>query len=215
MERNIRPLNKKQIRSQATLETLRTVVDKLVEELGFEKMHIRDICREAGITPGTFYHYFPSKDDILFDRYLRVNIFLNKLYDEKLKKMHAIDALKLFFKEFIKWEKKRVIGVLISFQRARILHYSEWAEKEKPATNEIITALFTAGLEKGTIKPGLSPRQLSGFFVCLFEGMIINQCYSRGQSLKHPDFLEPANQWLESLRVRKTTTLRTPRTGVQ
>jgi AcrR family transcriptional regulator len=105
MQEKIRPLNKKQLRSQATLETLRAVVDKLVEEAGFEKMHIRDICREAGITPGTFYHYFSSKEDILFDRYLRANVFLNKLYETKLKNRHEIDGLKLFLKEFIKWEK--------------------------------------------------------------------------------------------------------------
>jgi AcrR family transcriptional regulator len=203
MERETRPLNKKQLQSQATLETLRAVVDKLVNELGFEKMHIRDICREAGITPGTFYHYFSSKDDILFDRYHRANAVFNKLYGTRLKKMHEIDALKLLLKEFIKWERKRVIGVLIPFQRARLLHHARWTERERAAWPDILLALFKAGLEGGTIKPGFSPLQLSGFFVCFLDGMVVNQCYSQGKSLERPDFLEPLNQWLESLRVRE------------
>jgi AcrR family transcriptional regulator len=187
-----RALNKKQLQSQATLETLRTVVDRLVEEVGFEKMHIRDICREAGITPGAFYHYFSSKDDILFDRYYRACVFFNKLYDAKLKAGHEIDALKLLLKEFVKWEKKRIIGVLIPFQRARLLHYARWTEREKPACPDIILRLFTAGLEKGTIKPGFVPRQLSDFFMCFLDGMVINQCYTMGKSLERSEFLEPA-----------------------
>lgn len=201
MQGETKALNKKQLRSRATLETLRAVVDKLVEEVGFEKMHIRDICREAGITPGTFYHYFSSKDDILFDRHRRANAFFNKLYDTKVKNKHEIDGLKLFLKEYIKWEKKRVIGVLIPFQRARILHYSKWMEKEKPAMPRIITALFTSGLEKGTIKPGFSPRQLSDCLMCFMEGIISIQCYSRGTFLNKLDFLEPIYQWIESLRA--------------
>jgi AcrR family transcriptional regulator len=183
------------------METLRTVVDKLVNELGFEKMHIRDICQEAGITPGTFYHYFSSKDDILFDRYRRANTFFNKLYNTKLKNRHEIDGLKLLLKEFIKWEKKRVIGVLIPFQRVRLLYSTEWAKREPLAHSVIIRTLFRSGLERGTIQPGFTPRQLADFFICFLEGIAVNQCCSLGKSLEHPAFLEPAYQWLESLRA--------------
>jgi hypothetical protein len=97
--------------------------------------------------------------------------------------------------------KKRVIGVLIPFQRARILHYAQWTERETPAYPDIIIKLFSAGLEKGTIRPGFSPRQLSACLGCFIEGMVSNQCYSRGKFFNRPDFLEPLYQWLESLRA--------------
>lgn len=32
---------------------------------GFQGLSISDICKEAGISPGHLYHYFPSKDAIL------------------------------------------------------------------------------------------------------------------------------------------------------
>jgi hypothetical protein len=140
-------------------------------------------------------------DDILFDRYRRANVFLNKLYDTKLKDKHEIDGVKLFLKEFIKWEKKRILGVLIPFQRARLLHYARWTEREKAAYSDIILKLFTAGMEKGTIKPGFSPRQLSDCLTCFMEGLVANQCYSKGKFLDKLDFLEPLYQWLESLRA--------------
>lgn len=43
---------------------LRSALD-LMRTRGFEAVSVRDICREAGITTGAFYHHFPSKDALL------------------------------------------------------------------------------------------------------------------------------------------------------
>lgn len=38
---------------------------KLFEDMGYKATTIKDICREADVGVGTFYHYFSSKQDIL------------------------------------------------------------------------------------------------------------------------------------------------------
>ena len=38
---------------------------RLMKEHGFDGVSIREICREAGITTGAFYHHFTSKDVLL------------------------------------------------------------------------------------------------------------------------------------------------------
>ena len=38
--------------------------DKLFLENGFERTNLRDLCAEAGITTGSFYRHFASKEDI-------------------------------------------------------------------------------------------------------------------------------------------------------
>lgn len=40
---------------------------RLMREKGFEAVTVREICREAGITTGAFYHHFQSKEE-LFDK---------------------------------------------------------------------------------------------------------------------------------------------------
>ena len=37
----------------------------LMRDRGFDKVSIRDICKEAGITTGAFYHHFSSKEALL------------------------------------------------------------------------------------------------------------------------------------------------------
>ena len=45
--------------------TIENAALKLFHERGFGAVKVQDICAECGITKPTFYHYVPSKDDIL------------------------------------------------------------------------------------------------------------------------------------------------------
>lgn len=45
--------------------TIENAALKLFHERGFDAVKVQDICAECGITKPTFYHYVPSKDDIL------------------------------------------------------------------------------------------------------------------------------------------------------
>lgn len=40
---------------------------KLLQERSFSKISIADIAREAGITKGSIYYYYNSKEDLLYD----------------------------------------------------------------------------------------------------------------------------------------------------
>src|ERR1051325_10530105 len=42
---------------------------RLFAEKGFEATTVREIVEEAGVTKGGLYHYFESKDDLLFEIY--------------------------------------------------------------------------------------------------------------------------------------------------
>lgn len=42
---------------------------KLFKEKGYENTSVTDIIKECGITKGTFYYYFPNKDEITFEFY--------------------------------------------------------------------------------------------------------------------------------------------------
>lgn len=56
---------KKLSKSEETKRGLLRAAEKLIGQNGYDKTHISDITREAGVGQGTFYLYFQSKLDIL------------------------------------------------------------------------------------------------------------------------------------------------------
>ncbi len=56
----------KQARSRETVSAILTATDQLLREgVQREKLSLRDVAKRAGVSPGTFYHYFPERDALL------------------------------------------------------------------------------------------------------------------------------------------------------
>lgn len=66
---NTRNITKRQ---QQAAESRKRILDsamKLIHNKGFENVSILDICKSAKCSVGSFYHYFPSKDDLIMSAY--------------------------------------------------------------------------------------------------------------------------------------------------
>ncbi|SIO89976.1 TetR/AcrR family transcriptional regulator [Nocardiopsis sp. JB363] len=53
-------------------ERLLSAATRLFAERGFEGTSVQEVVAAAGVTKGAMYHYFGSKDDLLFEVYARV-----------------------------------------------------------------------------------------------------------------------------------------------
>lgn len=60
-------------RAQATREKLLNAAIELVNQYGMKYLTVRNICGEAGVSTGSFYNLFDSKDDLVF--YYLQNVF--------------------------------------------------------------------------------------------------------------------------------------------
>lgn len=196
-----KPLNKRQLQHKQTLEALRKAMDELVNEVGFEKMRVKDITDRVGITEGAFYHYFDSKNDLLFDRFHRANEVSRDYYEAKLKHLHEIDALKYCVSSSTESIKSRVINVLIPYYKSYVSDYTEWIKKEEDYSQQVIKMIVETGLAKGTIKPVYTAEELINFIRIYTEGKSLMNCISKGEYLQK-DFSEQIIlDLLESLRA--------------
>ncbi len=57
------PLGLRERKRRATEAALRRAAVDLASEQGFDAITIDEICRRAGVSPRTFFNYFPSKED--------------------------------------------------------------------------------------------------------------------------------------------------------
>ena len=70
MRRNGRPPST--VDGQTVPQRLLNVARTLFAEKGFEGTSVQDVVAAAGVTKGAMYHYFSSKDDLLYEIYGRV-----------------------------------------------------------------------------------------------------------------------------------------------
>jgi len=58
-------LSKQQLKSKETKERIFQAAKTILQRSGYEALSIKNICEEAGVSNGSFYHHFKTKDDLL------------------------------------------------------------------------------------------------------------------------------------------------------
>lgn len=58
-------LSKQQLKSKETKEKIFQAAKAILQKNGYENLSIKNICEEAGVSNGSFYHHFKTKDDLL------------------------------------------------------------------------------------------------------------------------------------------------------
>ncbi|WP_462409728.1 TetR/AcrR family transcriptional regulator [Neobacillus sp. Marseille-QA0830] len=131
----------------------------LFDQNGFKSTSIQDIVQELGVTKGTFYYYFNSKEELLKEIHLQYIEGLIQQQDEILKEPSYDFAQKLYEIIFM-----LICNIKTKRPSARIFtremrHLSEANIKElKEKRNEFrkhIQKLIEQGIEHGEIKTGM------------------------------------------------------------
>ncbi len=61
----MKELNKQQQKSKETKARIFQAAKHILQKKGYEQLSIKNICEEAGVSNGSFYHHFKTKDDLL------------------------------------------------------------------------------------------------------------------------------------------------------
>lgn len=80
-------VNSRKLQAAKTKNRIFETANELIEKKGYNQVTIREICKQAEVAKGTFYHYFSAKEDIILEIYKKVD----KYYDELIKKGFSSD----------------------------------------------------------------------------------------------------------------------------
>lgn len=58
-------ISRQQQKSRETKEKIFQAAKRILQKSGYEALSIKNICEEAGVSNGSFYHHFKTKDDLL------------------------------------------------------------------------------------------------------------------------------------------------------
>lgn len=71
-------LNHRQKQALATKLKITETAMELIKIHGFDSIKVTDICESANISVGTFYHYFESKESLIENAYMKIDLLVEE-----------------------------------------------------------------------------------------------------------------------------------------
>ncbi|MER6300678.1 TetR family transcriptional regulator [Kitasatospora sp. NPDC001539] len=84
----------RELKKQQTRELLADTAMGLFAERGFEQVTVVEVARAAGVSPNTVFNYFPTKEDLFFDRQDEVVAHLAEVVRGRPAGSSAVDAVR-------------------------------------------------------------------------------------------------------------------------
>lgn len=141
-------------------ELLLNAAEKLMSKKGYEKTTVEEITNEAGVAKGTFYVYFKSKEDVLFDllesRVVLYKEEFEKVRDKGVNLYEKILNLTIFNIEIAKKQSNFFMIYVREIFKAEENEFSNKLKKElfklENSGSKLMIDIFEDAIKDGEIK---------------------------------------------------------------
>ena len=171
--KNMSYAQRRQAQARQTERNILQAALTLMRERGFDKVSIRDICKQAGITTGAFYHHFPSKESLLNKGFAPLDDYMEAALrgheaDEPAERLgHILSAYARFLEE----EGGELTG---RYYVRRITDPTTQSMDSSRYTLRAMVECFRQAQREGILASGRSPEWVADFCYRHFRGVVID-----------------------------------------
>lgn len=163
-------------RQRRSAETRRKIIDsavKIFKEHGVENSRIEDIVAEADISRGTFFHYFPRKEDVLLalgaQQLSRMRASAARLAADKTTPTR--DVIMAYFQAFTDTEAPPDVysAVLQEAWRNR-RRFEAMLGDGQPTFIDLLASALEEGIRRGEVRDDIAPQ----FLAVMLSSMVLS-----------------------------------------
>ena len=132
-------LTNRQIQAINTRNNIYNAAVKLLETTGYQNIRIEDICKQAGVSVGSFYTYFNSKNDILVEIFNRADDYFRDEVSKSLNNPSILDKILDYFDYYAKYNESlgiEMVKQLYNFHNKMFITEGRYMQQ---LLNEIIS----------------------------------------------------------------------------
>jgi AcrR family transcriptional regulator len=184
-------------RTLKALETRKNILEhgiRLIGEKGIDKVSIEEIARAAGVSVGTFYYYYPSKNELLQGMPWRIDKYFEQEVAKKLVAESCAENVKIFFYYYARHTKMhgwKIIKNLFVTDTAFVI-------SDKRYLQLVLLDLLNRGQNSGEVSRGLSAKQIMRLMLIAAHGVVLDWAMSRGKSNVFTDMKEVTGRLFDS-----------------
>jgi len=171
-------------------ETRADIIKKAIEMFraeGYGNISINQLCKACGITKGTFYYHFNSKDEIISYYYENLSSNLIEVIPNMVRQASNKDKLWVLLEYWIDNTISLGPNLLKAFMIADaekgLKHFSPYVSYqhgEVKSSYDMQIELIKQGQIQGTIRDGVAPEKLMLAFVSALIGIALDWSSNNG-----------------------------------
>ena len=166
--------------AKQTKEKLLNISVRLIREKGYDQVKLTDICKEAGVSIGAFYHHFKNKADIVQELYAQCDeVFETEVYP-LFKDRTDIGAIYDYLTCQVDYGEAFGIDVVTQIYKAQITDGAEYfLSMDRGLPNgliQIVTNLQNANV----VTKSKSAEAIAKELLIVSRGILYNWCQCKG-----------------------------------
>lgn len=182
-------------KSVTTRQSVYRAAMKLMAEKGYQGATIRDICKHANVSIGTFYSYFKTKSDIIRELYQTADTYFSNELNKEIADKDCIEKLRIYIQQYAKLNMDTGIDAM------KVIYnpFNEWFSRNRPM-QQVLEQIIRECHENGTLSKALSPKKTVEYLFCVLRGVCYNWCLYNGSYNLEERMLEYFNIMLIGLK---------------
>lgn len=177
-------LSRQQLKSQETKAKIFRAAKHILQRNGYEALSIKNICEEAGVSNGSFYHHFKTKDDLL-SYYIEEQPSINPdLLDLPLNKEDAKRSIVCVYLNYVRYCQELGVEFMANYYTPKNQSLNPLIRTERPYPIVTVTNYLQKCIDAGIITLKHSLEEVSTDIRMIVIGNVFEWCLKNG----HADF---------------------------
>ncbi len=176
---------KKITRKEQAQNTRKKLLDTaigLFKKHGYEKVTIEQICKEADVTTGAFYHHLKSKAGVIVEGYSEYDEFVQEKALSILEKnISATDKIIEAILCQVEFSLKLGVDAISEIYKVQITEENMFFLSNERPISVLLKNIIEEGQEKNEFSKDFSADEIAKEILVISRGTIYNWCQYKGE----------------------------------
>lgn len=181
-EQPSKDLSKQQLKSMETKTRIFNAAKRILKKSGYEQLSIKNICEEAGVSNGSFYHHFKTKDDLL-SYYIEEQPSINPdLLDLPSSKEEARETIVYVYLNYVRYCRELGVEFMANYYTPKNQSLNPLIRTERPYPIITVHNYLQKCIDAGIITLSDSLEHITTDIRMIVIGNVFEWCLKNGDA---------------------------------
>lgn len=182
MNQQTQELSKQQLKSRETKARIFQAAKTILQQKGYDELSIKNICEEAGVSNGSFYHHFKTKDDLL-SYYIEEQPSINPDYlDLPSSAEDAKNAIILVYLNYVHYCQELGVSFMSNYYTPKNQSLNPLIRTERPYPIVTVHNYLKKAIAAGVIRFDHGLEEVTTDIRMIVIGNVFEWCLKQGKT---------------------------------